>query len=233
MPAWPFRLLLAGPPGVGKRNMLLNLIFRLEPPPTAIHIVHCDPETPEYEELETLGVPMYYWAADDFPSVDEISAPEPAPVGEQVAAEPDEDLVGDVATGAEGDAPLVILDEITTEMLNLEGRSRLERLMNFGSTHRNASVCYSIQAVTNVPPKARRAFNQFCLWKQPDEQASTMAATRAGVPPAMLQELFGLCQDRHDSIWIDCDQHPDSPWRFRLNFLTPITATSAVNFSDY
>jgi len=242
MPLWPFRLLLAGPPGVGKRNMLLNLAFRLNPRPSSIHVVHVDPETPEYEVLEELGVPMYYWDAGDFPTVDDISNPPPAPIG--AAGEADETAIGDTDAAGDPDgppevprgkraSPLVIIDEITSELLSSKGRSRLERLLNFGSTHRNASVCYSIQAVTNVPPKARRAFNQFCLWNQPDTSATAMAATRAGVPPAMLQQLFELCHDRHDSIWIDCDKHPDSPLRFRLNFLTPITATDAINFADY
>lgn len=245
MPLWPFRLLLAGPPGVGKRNMLLNLAFRLNPRPSSIHIVHVDPETPEYEVLEELGVPMYYWDAEDFPTVDDIANPPEASIG---AAGETENPIGeeeavDAPLGAPPEAegrssrkrtsPLVVIDEITSELLSARGRSRLERLMNFGSTHRNVSVCYSIQAVTNVPPKARRAFNQFCLWNQPDTAASAMAATRAGIPPAMLQQLFELCYDRHDSIWIDCDRHPDSEFRFRLNFLTPITATDAVHFAEY
>lgn len=231
MPRWPFRLLLAGPPGVGKRNMLLNLLFRLNPPPSAVHIVHYDPDTPEYQVVEELGVPMYYYSAEDFPTAENLENPDPVPVGD--TANDDLEDAEPLDDGEAGKCPLVIIDEITEEQLGKDGKARLERLMNYGSTHKNTSVCYSIQAVTNVPPKARRAFNQFCLWPQPDEGATNMAATRAGVPPAMLKELFGLCTDRHDSIWVDCDQPPDSPLRFRLNFLTPITAEEAVNAADY
>ena len=229
MPIWPFRLLLAGPPGVGKRNMLLNVIFHLDPTPTAFHIVHCDPLTPEYSILEDLGAPIYYYDPSDFPTTENIEDPDPIAIGEHSGTDAGDEPI----PHTRHQAPFVIIDEVTTEMLDAEGKSRLERLMNFGSTHRNCSVAYSIQAVTNVPAKARRGFNQFCLWPQPDEAATVMAATRCGVPPAVLKELFQLCADRHDCIWVDCDQPPDSPWRFRLNFVGPITANSAVVSSDY
>lgn len=228
MPMWPFRLLLSGPPGSGKRNMLLNLVFRLDPPPSAIHIVHYDPETIEYEILESLGVPMFYYDPADFPVADNLSGPDPPPLGDGGEAPPPKGGANPL-----GACPLVIVDELTSDVLPTESKARFERLMNFGSTHRNTSVIASIQSVVNLPPKARRGFNQFCLWKQPDESASTLAATRAGIPPAMLRELFELCTDSHDSIWIDTDQRPDSIWRFRLNMLTPIRAESAVSFSDY
>lgn len=249
LPKWPFRLLLAGPPGVGKRNMLLNVIFRLDPPPTSFHIVHYDSETPEYKILEDLGVPIYYYSPTDMLTAENLANPDPTPMGDtsdEVAlvaatlgkdtsdpAGEDEPSTIPVEDTHADQSPFVIIDEITAEELGKEGSARLERLMNFGSTHRNASIAISIQELTSVPPKSRRAINQFCLWKQPDTNASVMAATRAGVPPALLQELFQLCHDKHDCIWVDCDVNPDSPWRFRLNFLTPICAGSAVDTTEY
>lgn len=254
LPKWPFRLLLAGPPGVGKRNMILNVIFRLDPPPTSFHIVHYDTDTPEYKILEDLGVPIYYYSPADMPTAENLANPDPTPLGDTsdevapvavslpVPVAPNDKTTTDdraddplliPADDTVEASPFVIIDEITAEELGKEGSARLERLMNFGSTHRNASIAISIQSLTSVPPKARRAINQYCLWKQPDTNASVMAATRAGVPPALLQELFQLCHDKHDCIWVDCDVNPDSPWRFRLNFLTPITAGSAVSTEDY
>lgn len=247
MPKWPFRLLASGPPGCGKRNLILNLIYRLHPPPSAIHICHIDAaDTTEYEVLEDLGVPMFYYQDTDFPSIENITDPEPPVIGDtetgpieleggklagkEPAVEleaPDEGI--DMASD-----PLVIIDEITTDMLSPEGKTRWERLMNYGSSHKNTSVICSIQSCVNIPPKVRRAFNNYVLWKQPDKTATTMAATRAGVPPAMLEEMFdGLCEDPHDSIWVDTTQPPDSPWRFRLNMLTPIRAAETVHTADY
>lgn len=247
MPRWPFRCVFSGPPGCGKRNLILNLVYRLHPPPSAIHIVHIDPDTTEYSCLEELGVPIYIYSPEDFPTIENIQDPDPAPIGDSevdpVSLEAGE---GGAAKGPMvdpeavdesvdlGSDPLVIVDEVTSDVLPPAMKSRFERLMNFGSSHKNTSVVCSIQSVVNLPPKVRRGFNNFCLWQQPDTAATTMAATRAGVPPAMLNEMFeGLCVDRlHDSIWVDCTQPPDSPWRFRLNFLTPIRAAETVRLGE-
>lgn len=250
MPTWPFRLLLSGPPGSGKRNMLMNVVFRMYPPPSAIHCVHYDPDTTEYAELEQLGSPIYYYTADDFPTADNLSAPDPpqgwdyeaearGKHGEEWEEKTDEEREALMAEARRkcserlGTEPLVIIDELTKDILPPESTSRFERLMNFGSTHRNATVICSIQDVIGIPPKVRRAFNEFCLWRSPDSTATTVAATKVGVPPKMLQELFELCTDRHDCIWIDSTQPPDSEWRFRLNFLTPIRAVETVCYDDY
>lgn len=263
MPGWPFRLLLAGPPGVGKRNLALNLMFRLEPPPSAVHIVHYDPETQEYDELETLGVPIFYYSADDLPTIENLESPDPPPMGnsedpieppeesESSETEPEEggysylgelDMLADPPTPPEpaidpkevaaamGESPLVIFDEITRDILSPVQAARMERLLNYGSTHKNSSVITSIQDITSIPPKSRRAFDHFALWKQPDEGAVTLAANRVGVPPDLLRELFGLCLDRHDSIWVDTHRSPEDPYRFRLNWLTPIRAAEKVDF---
>lgn len=250
MPSWPFRLLLNGPPGSGKRNMLMNVVFRLDPPPSAVHICHYDSDTIEYDELAQLGAPMYYYATDDFPQADNLSEPDlpddwgagaKAPEGEpeeteEEAAARQEAFVAELRAAEvrrRGASPLVIVDELTKDVLPRESASKFERLVNYCSTHRNTTVMCSIQDVVGLPPKVRRAFNQFCLWKSPDRGATVMAANRVGVPPRMLDELFQLCESRHDSIWVDATQPPDSPWRFRLNFLCPIRATETVRHSDY
>lgn len=237
-PDWPFRLLLSGPPGSGKRNLLLNLIFQLlEPPPSAIHIVHYDPDTIEYDALEDLGVPMYYYSAEDFPCSENLERPEDPRVGEHDGSSSgaeDDALPSEPDTSGDwGACPLVIVDEITDDSLSPESKHRLERLLNYCSTHRNTSVACSIQSALSLPPRARRAFDHYCLWPQPDRTASTMAATRAGVPPGMLQELFGLCADRHDSIWVDTTKGADDPYKYRLNMLCPIRCDSAVSFDEY
>lgn len=233
LPTWPFRLLASGPPGVGKRNLLLNIAFRLRPPPSAIHVVHYDPETSEYEVLEDLGVPMFYYAPEDFPTADNLSNPEPPPLGD--TEDPPAALDAETADGGEeaeppnlGSDPLIIIDEVTDAGLSPGSANRFERLLNYVSSHKNTTVLCSIQSVVNLPAKARRGFNQFVLWPQPDTAATTMAATRAGVPPAELQELFGLCRGRHESIWVDTTQPPGSPWRFRLNMVCPITCDGAA-----
>jgi hypothetical protein len=231
MPDWPFRLLCAGPPGCGKRSLLLNLITKLSPPPSAVHIVHYDVNTAEYEVVEMLGCPVYTYGAEDFPTMDNIENPDPVPIGDsEVRDSSDEDDPGPVdVAGAAAESPLVIVDELTKDTLVGESLLRFERLMNYVSTHKNCSVICSIQAITSLPPACRRGFNQFVLWPQADLAATAMAATRCGVPPEMIQEMFReLCTKKHDSVWIDCAAEPDSPWRFRLNFKSPIRAAATV-----
>jgi len=258
--------------------MLLNLVFRLSPPPSAVHVCHYDPSTKEYEELETMGVPVYMYSPDDIVTVSNLVNPDEPPIGDSasdplelepppeaprgiaqrsrlpagdnilwsaggpllpfgagIPAQPAEEAPPPPENPAStlGACPLVIIDELTSDVLPMTQQMRLERLLNYGSTHKNTSVIASIQNITSIPPKARRGFNQFCLWRSPDENATALAATRAGVPTGMLKELFGLCTDPHDSIWVDTDQPHDSQWRYRLNFLTPIRAVEAVSFSDY
>jgi hypothetical protein len=241
LPFWPFRLLCSGPPGCGKRNLLLNLIMRLDPPPTSVHLVHCDPDTVEYDLLAALGAPMYVYEPEDFPTVANIEAPDPIAIGagpdvgdaseaDDAPLDGSEDAEDSAAWAARvAAAPLVIVDEVTKDALGPVGAARFERLMNHVSTHRNCSVICSIQQPTLLPPKCRRGFNHFALWPQADTGATTMAALRSGVPAALLHELFAdLCRDRHDSIWVDTTRPPDSEYRFRLNMATPIRAAETV-----
>lgn len=229
MPQWPFRLLVCGPPNSGKRNMLLNVIFRLDPPPSAIHIIHIDPFTTEYNQLELLGCPLYFYSPEDFITADNVSNPPlPETIGNIELTEDDE-----IDTTLFGTDPLVIIDEVTGDMLNKENKTRFDRLMNYVSSHKNTTVMCSIQAITSLPPRCRRAFNQYVLWKQSDHDANVMASNRAGVPYEMLQDLFKLCTNKHDSIWVDCDKANDAAGRFRLNMIYPITTNSSVLVSEY
>lgn len=48
----PYRVILAGPPGVGKSSTIKHLIMRAFPPFEEIFVVHCDPNgTSEYKDI--------------------------------------------------------------------------------------------------------------------------------------------------------------------------------------
>jgi hypothetical protein len=227
MPNNSSRILYSGPPDSGKRSMILNLIFRMRPSPSAIHIVHQDPETIEYDVLTKLGVPIYFYGPDDFVTLKNIESPD----------EVDSDDEGyhteeDSESGEKEDLsknPVVIIDEITAD--TLKHKDRMERLINYGATHKNILVICSIQSLMSIPVKSRRGFSQFCLWKQNDDTVNRLAASRAGVKQDVLDDLFKLCKSKHDSIWIDCDRHYDDKWRYRLNFILPITKCSSNTVS--
>lgn len=254
LPMWPFRWLLTGPPGSGKRNIYLNIIFRLDPPPSAIHIIHYDPNTIELEILEDLGVPMYYYSYDDIPLSENISDPEEPAIGDSeipsaidesgAAAQCDtpdmptnngdepEDIPEDKPNL--GECPLVIIDEIIDDLLSPQSRMRLDRLLNYASTHRNCSVICSIQSLISIPSSSRRAFNIFTLWRQADKNSNLLTAQRSGIHPGMLAELFDdLCHDMHDNITIDLTRKIDDPWRIRFNLLCPVKCLEPVSRNDY
>lgn len=221
MPMSSSRILLSGMPGSGKRNVILNIIHRMKPKPSMIHLVHCDPHTIEYDCIADAGIPLTIYSPTDFPTIHNIDDFSPlAPADGGALAETDNDA--EKKTTQVLANPLVIVDEVTSDQLGKVGAHRFERLVNHVATHRNTTVICSIQSLINIPPKSRRAFNHIALWKQADKAVDQMAAVRAGVPYDMLRDLFGLCTSPYDFIWIDLDAHYDSPWRYRLDFISPI-----------
>lgn len=238
LPMWPFRWLLTGPPGSGKRNIYLNIIFRLDPPPSAIHIIHYDPNTIELEILEDLGVPMYYYSYEDIPLSENISNPDEPEIGDSTIPnainESDVEPMDVEQEQNLGECPLVIIDEIIDDLLSPQSRMRLDRLLNYASTHRNCSVICSIQSLISIPSSSRRAFNIFTLWKQADKNSNLLTAQRSGIHPSMLTELFDdLCHDMHDNITIDLTRKIDDPWRIRYNLLCPVKCLEPVCNNEY
>lgn len=222
MPNVTSRILLSGPPGSGKRNLILNLISRMVPPPSMCHVVHCDPDTIEYDILAQWGIPMQLYTANDFPTVNNIDNPDDDPPAEYA----DEDALSD-PTDAPAETPhgsgklanpLVVVDEITDDALGRIGRHRFERLVNHVCTHRNATLLCSIQSAASIPAAVRRGFNHYVIWPQPDRALDEIIAKRAGIPNGMLNDLFGLLRDPREFLWIDMDSPPDSEWRYRVGF---------------
>lgn len=222
MPNVTSRILLSGPPGSGKRNLILNLISRMVPPPSMCHVVHCDPDTIEYDILADWGIPFHLYTANDFPTIDNIDNPnddEPAPdtADDALKDPPDEPAEKPVGSGVLAN-PLVVVDEITDDALGKVGQHRFERLVNHVCTHRNATLMCSIQSASSIPAKVRRGFNHYIVWPQPDRALDEIIAKRAGVPSDMLNDLFGLLRDPKEFVWIDMDSPPDSEWRYRVGF---------------
>jgi len=78
MPKSSDRILLSGLPGSGKRVLILNIINRINPKYLkAIHIVHSDVNSIEYDCLGELGVPIYMYTPEDMPTMENIEDPDP------------------------------------------------------------------------------------------------------------------------------------------------------------
>lgn len=208
MPHATSRILLSAMPGCGKRNLIFNILHRMRPPPSVVHLVHHDPHCTEYNSIIDMGIPLIMYSPDNMPTLENIDKP-----------------FGDEAEDEKRplDNPLIIIDEVTNDSLGKIGSHRFERLVNHACTHRNATLICSIQSLMSIPPKARRGFNHFALWKQADKQLNKLVADRASIKPETLEDLFGLCHDKHDFIYVDLDSPHDDQWRYRLNFIEPIT----------
>jgi DNA polymerase III delta prime subunit len=227
MPLVTSRILFSGPPGSGKRNVILNLVRRMLPPPSVCHLIHCDPNNEEYDILSEWGIPVLTYGPHDFPTLENIEDPFGNKAGTGAKKEDESESEGSSSDDerAPNDVlsnPLVIVDEVTAELLGKLGCSRFERMVNHVCTHRNTTLLCSIQSAASIPPMVRRGFNHFALWKQPDEMLNGMLARRTSITSDILNDLFGLLQDPHEFIWIDLDSPIDSDWRYRVGLMNPI-----------
>lgn len=219
MPMSSSRILLSGMPNVGKRNLILNLIYRMKPKPSICHLVHCDPLTIEYDILADWGIPTLIYEPENMPSKDNIIDPYEEKDEKKNDFEYNKDIFSN---------PLVIVDECTKDEMGSIGSHRLERLINHVCTHYNTTLICSIQSLLSIPPKARRGFNNIALWKQADNAVNIMAASRCGISLEMLMDMFQLFKSKFDFLYIDLDRGYDDPYRYRLNLCWPIT----INMND-
>lgn len=194
MPPWPFRALLIGPPGSGKRNAALNIIFSLDPYPTHIHIVHIDDETKEYKVLEDIGCPVTYYTPDDPPDFSSV----------------------------DGGHDLVIIDEVGSKMLGPEAQKTFAYLLGYGSTHKSCSIICMYHNLTSIDPDHRRKFNFFCIFPHVDTAVLTTTAARIGVPLEEMKSLMTLCPKQTDFLTVDASKAPSDPYRFRKNLISPV-----------
>lgn len=224
------RVCLSGMPGSGKRVLILNIVNRIDPKIIkAIHVVHSDPHTVEYDCLSELGAPVYMYGPDDLPTMENIEQPDGIST-EDGNSDSEDEHFGKMEKEPEPPEEvdpnrtesIVIIDECPTESLGRIGKHRMERLVNHCATHKNTLVICSIQNLTNLPPNCRRGFNCYALYKQADAGCNQMAASRAGITHEELMDMFELCKTKHDFIFIDLDRPKDDPWRFRLNWFYPI-----------
>ena len=110
---------------------------------------------------------------------------------------------------------LVVLDDLEFKAMNKDQMRNLDRLVGFCSTHKNISVLLCQQDAFNVPPIVRRCSNLWVLWKMGDLDSVAKVSRKAGLKSKDLGDLFNLCQDTHDSIWIDMTTN--TPAKLRLN----------------
>jgi hypothetical protein len=229
MPLSTSRILLSGLPGTGKRNLILNMVHKMKPIPSCVHIVHIDPLTTEYDQLANSGIQTFIYSPDDFPTMANIEVPEID--DEETIENEDKNSDDDDSAGKKG-SPLVIVDEITSDQLGRIGTARFERLINYGCTHRDTTLICSIQSMMNLPAKVRRSFNQYALWRQNDEILNKIISQRCGIGLEFLELLFNVCKNKYEFVYVDLDEDRDSPMRYRLNWLYPISIHDVITTKE-
>jgi hypothetical protein len=117
------------------------------------------------------------------------------------------DFVGEEKT-------LVVIDDIEVKRLSKEQMARLDRLFGFVSTHKNISIIMTAQNAFDIPPIVRRCTNLWILWKIDDIESLQMLVRKTGIKKALFDKLFDLCENKHDSIWIDKTEGSPYPLRF-------------------
>ncbi len=110
---------------------------------------------------------------------------------------------------------LVILDDLELKMMKKEQLRNLDRLFGYVSTHKNISIILCCQDPFNCPPIVRRCANLWVLYQGTDLDSFNQLARKAGYPKSKFSQIFSVCDEFHDSIWID--RTSGSPYPLRKN----------------
>ncbi len=98
---------------------------------------------------------------------------------------------------------LLIIDDMDLRGMSKDQKRCLSRVFGYCSTHKNLSVFLTQQDAFEIPPIVRRCSNYFVLWPCTDIDSMACLARKSGYQASDFQQLFALCTEKHDSIWID------------------------------
>lgn len=196
-----WRGIFCGPPSSGKSTIVKNLLIKAKPMYKKVLIVHygmsSDTEggcsTDDYKEFED---------EEGFSIVGLEDLPDPRKINEKK------------------EKMMVVLEDIPLSHLNKVQKQMLDRLYGYASSHRHVTVITCAQDAFDVPVGARRCSNVFILWRQPDLLVLSNMASRTGYTASDFRQLFKLCKNKHDSIWIDLTDGSLAP--LRLNGYTRV-----------
>jgi len=116
---------------------------------------------------------------------------------------------------------LCIIDDVEFSNLSKDQSARLNKLLRYGSSHKNVSIYISNQNFFELPSLVRKLCNVFILWKPRSTMELKLIANRVGMKPAELEGIFeNICNEFRDSLTIDL--HYKSPAKLRKNIFQKI-----------
>lgn len=116
---------------------------------------------------------------------------------------------------------LCIIDDVEFSNLKSDQTARLNKLLRYGSSHKNVSVYVSNQNFFELPSLVRKLCNVFILWKPRSTMELKLIANRIGLKPDELEYIFeNICNEYRDSLCVDL--HYKTPAKLRKNIFQKI-----------
>ncbi len=111
---------------------------------------------------------------------------------------------------------LVIIYDVEYSSMNKEQQGRMNKLVRYGSSHKNLTLYFTHQNFFSLPILVRKLCNVFIIWKPRALGELKMIANRVGMKAEELEYIFdNICIDYRDSLCIDL--HYKTPALLRKN----------------
>lgn len=120
---------------------------------------------------------------------------------------------------------LCIVDDVEYSNLSKDQMARLHKLVRYVSSHKNVTLYFTHQSFFELPSMVRKLCNVFCIWKPRSSTELKLIASRIGLKPEMLTDIFeNQCNQYRDSLCVDLNIN--APHIFRKNIFEPLDIKS-------
>ena len=186
----PTRFCVIGPAGVGKTNLIKNILLNARPIYDNVYLVHPDVDySKEYDDIEP---------TDCMTKVPNIK------------------YFSDVIDPDNKQKNICIIDDLECGGGNSQQLHDLGLLFRYLSTHRNMSVIFSHQSWFDVPPIVRKMTNVYIIYRPKARNELTMIENRCGAEKGLFKYLFdNIATGYRDNICYDLTEN--TPAKLRMN----------------
>jgi len=209
----PYRCCNLAGVNCGKTSLTKNMIIHADPPFDRIVLIHLDPDTLEYDDIDfddgdKLG---------EIPDVDFFDPPAD-----------DEDENEDDPEEKDPYYTLCIIEDLNFSQ-NKHDKEQISKLFRYISTHRNVSVILNFQNYTDIPPIVRRLCNIHNVYEMTDLVQCEIVARRLGMKKGILPDMIDqLLDTRYD--FLTFDNTTGTPYPRRKNLFQPINTHKIKDF---